>query len=76
MQLSGQIMPHDAQPVHASGAAIVAKGYPLLFTSIDIFRTSSGHVAVQTPQPLHLSVSTTIVPLILAILNKYIFVQI
>ncbi len=67
MQLSGQITPHEVHPVHSSGFAITAKEYPLLFTSADIVRTSSGHAVVQTAQPLHRSVSTTIVPLILAI---------
>lgn len=39
MQLSGQEMPHDAHPVQASGFAICATGYPLLFTSADKFNT-------------------------------------
>ncbi len=67
MQLSGQITPHEAHPVQASGWAIRTTGYPLPFTSDDKASTSHGHEATQTPQPLHRSLSTTIEPLIFAI---------
>jgi len=67
MQLSGQITAHEAQPVQASGATIKAVGYPLLFTSAESANTAHGHEATQTPHPLQRSLSTTIVPLILAI---------
>lgn len=63
-------MPHEAQPVQASGFAISATGYPLLFTNVDSASTSSGHEATQTPQPLQRSASTTILPFILAIAYK------
>lgn len=71
MQLSGQITAQEAQPVHASGVAIRATGYPLLFTSVDSASTSHGHAETQTPHPLHRSLSTTIVPLITAITPFY-----
>lgn len=60
---------HEAQPMQASGLAIWATGYPLLFTSEESESTSQGQEAMQTPQPLHRSLSITIVPLILAIIS-------
>ena len=77
MTLSGQITAHEAHPVQASGLAMKATGYPLLLTSADNSKTPHGHEATQTPHPLQRSLSTTIAPLILAIMpivsirNKY-----
>ena len=68
MQLSGQMIPHEAHPVQASGCAIMHMRYPFPLTSTERAKTLQGQASTQTPQPLQCSLSTTIVPLIFAIL--------
>jgi hypothetical protein len=67
MQLSGHTTAQLAHPVHASGWAAMAPGYPFELTSLDSANTSNGHAATQTAHPLHRSTSMTTAPFIFAI---------
>lgn len=67
MHESGHTMAQLAQPMHRSGLAGIAKLYPLEFTSRENSITLVGQATIQTPHPLHFTVSTTIAPFDLAI---------
>jgi len=65
---SGQTVAQDEQPIHESWSMGWAKLYPFIFTSFAKDITCTGHDTTQRLQPLQRSVSTTIAPLILAII--------
>lgn len=68
MQPSGQTKPQLEQPVQLSGLSMYEYVYPFVLTSFDIARTSNGQDLTHMSQPLHRSTSTTIAPLIFAII--------
>ena len=55
--ISGQTNPQNVQDVHFSGQTTSAKKNPFEFCVFDIPNAFWGHADIQSPHPLHISLS-------------------